>query len=89
VARKYDPLKTLLLEHQVILSFEQVRLLTTHGKLPESSTKYRAWWANEMDAPGRQCYAWLEAGYRVTSVDLENKTVTLRPNVAVASTPQT
>ena len=89
MARKYDPMKKFLSEHQVILSFEQVRLLTTDGKLPEASTKYRAWWGNEMNARHRQCWGWLGAGYKVTSVDLKRKTVTFRPKVATAPTPQT
>jgi hypothetical protein len=43
--------------------------------LPASSRRHRPWWGNEVRAGGRQCAAWLIAGWRVTCVDLITETV--------------
>jgi hypothetical protein len=46
--------------------------------LPGSARKRRHWWANEQVATTMhvQCRAWLQAGFNVEEVDLENEIVT-------------
>lgn len=46
--------------------------------LPGTARKRRQWWANEQVATTRhiQCRAWLQAGFNVEQVDLENEIVT-------------
>ena len=69
---KYDP----LFEHlcragtgAVEMTFTEIAQLV--GSLPESATRYQAWWENESEG-GRhvQARAWLNAGREVERVDL-------------------
>ena len=45
------------------------------SQLPYSARHYRPWWGNELNARGRQCRAWLIAGWHVEAVDLANERV--------------
>lgn len=56
-------------------SFGAIEKLTA-GPLPKSARKHRPWWANDTSSPGRQCWAWLEAGYRTADVDMAREEVT-------------
>lgn len=47
------------------------------GGLPKSAATSPAWWSNS--TPSRQARAWLAAGYRVTDVDLDSRTVRFGP----------
>jgi len=42
--------------------------------LPPSARKYRPWWGNQLKSGGRQCTAWLKAGWRVETIDLIGET---------------
>ena len=44
-------------------------------KLPASARRHPAWWAND-ERPGRQSWAWLEAGYQTRDLDLAGGEVT-------------
>jgi hypothetical protein len=79
---KYAPL-TAFLEHQlsdeITLTFDQIRDDDGIGvDLPQSARVYRAWWGNEEQVSGRQCRAWLKAGWEVANVDLDRELVTFR-----------
>ena len=74
---KYAPLNRYL--HTMELdswrtSFEAIEAIIG-GALPRSARKYPAWWAND-ERPGRQSWAWLEAGYRTRDVDVIGGEVT-------------
>jgi len=65
---KYDPLRnhlTLTGKHRITMSFEEIANLV--GELPRSAWDHRAWWGN--NDQNVEAAAWLDAGYRVTSVD--------------------
>jgi hypothetical protein len=61
----------------VRLSFEQVADLV-HGGLPMSAFHHRAWWANDLGGRHVHAAAWLDAGWRVESVDFEARWVTFK-----------
>lgn len=65
--RKYLPLFKHLQGSQgpIEMSFDDVASLV--GGLPASADKYRQWWEN--NGAHSQSQAWLEAGYKVDSVD--------------------
>lgn len=73
---KYDPLRTFLektVPHvtEITLSFQQIEAILGFN-LPPSARKYREWWANPStprDHPYAQ--AWLAAGWKVDTVDLD------------------
>ena len=77
---QYEPLYTWLNgnpNQRVNATFHELEtVLGVH--LPSRARKRRQWWANE---PARttkhiQCRAWLQAGFNVEQVDLENEIVT-------------
>jgi hypothetical protein len=49
------------------------------GGLPPSASAHREWWANDA-TPYRQSVAWLQAGFRVASVDRSRGVVRFEPN---------
>jgi hypothetical protein len=61
----------------IILSFEQIEQIIG-DKLPDSARKYRPWWGNEKGNLSRQCSAWIDAGWEVDRVDLNNRMVRFR-----------
>jgi len=79
---KYQPLREFLsrqLADRVERSFEQLRDEDIIGiELPESAYTHVQWWSNEHSEVTRhvQCRAWLDAGWRVDSVDLAAQRVT-------------
>jgi hypothetical protein len=76
---KYDSLKEFLERSPrgtVSMTFGEVGELV--GGLPDSAHRYQAWWANERDGRHVQARAWINAGYLVSDVDLQNRSVTFR-----------
>lgn len=77
--RKYYPLYEYLEERaelttEVELTFAQLESILD-ASLPASARKFRSWWANSQTSGRVQAAAWMEAGYHVTSVDLEQECV--------------
>lgn len=66
---------------EVTLPFSEVENLLA-GPLPESARKSRAWWSNRSSG-ALQASAWMEAGYHVEALDLEQEQVTFRKPVRV------
>jgi len=61
------------------LSFTDIEKIIA-GSLPPSAHKYREWWSNQSDTSNRpQAAAWLNAGFRVGSVDQERGWVEFVP----------
>ncbi len=71
MALKYDPLSRLLLSRHpepVALTFAELDALI--GGLPPSARTTRSWWGNTNAAHQSQAHAWMEANYRVASLEL-------------------
>jgi hypothetical protein len=70
---KYEPLRVWLMSapHPAETAFDQLARLV--GGLPPSAYRHRAWWAN--DASHVQARAWLDAGWRVSEVNLDAQRV--------------
>lgn len=65
---KYEPLRMFLAGQTADVELTFARISRLVGGLPPSSSRHRAWWAN--DASHVQARAWLQAGRRVAAVDL-------------------
>jgi DNA-binding transcriptional regulator YiaG len=75
---RYFPIFELLKrggESEVTLTFAEIELLIG-GSLPTSARAARAWWSNRDS--GAQASAWMQAGYRVVSLDTLSEHVTFR-----------
>jgi len=76
---KYDPLRTFL-EHlptsknDVTISFDKIAEIL-QSDLPYSANQYSAWWSNEVNGQHVQAHAWMNAGWKVESVDFNRKIV--------------
>ncbi|WP_456085750.1 helix-turn-helix domain-containing protein [Limnoraphis robusta] len=76
---KYQPLLDYLHEcdkGEVTLTFAEIEALM-NARLPASARTKRAWWSNRTKG-ALQAVAWMEAGYRVEDVDLDEQKVTFR-----------
>ncbi|MEL7039454.1 MAG: helix-turn-helix transcriptional regulator [Cyanobacteria bacterium J06592_8] len=84
---KYQPLldylhecdsvsETLRDRSEVTLTFAEIEALM-NDRLPASARNKRAWWSNRTKG-ALQAAAWMEAGYRVEDVDLDEQRVTFR-----------
>ena len=76
---KYQPLLDYLHEcdlGEVTLTFAEIEALM-NDRLPASARTKRAWWSNRTKG-ALQAEAWMEAGYRVEDVDLDEQKVTFR-----------
>jgi DNA-binding transcriptional regulator YiaG len=76
---KYQPLLEFLRDsnqREVILTFAEIEALM-NNPLPDSAKSKRAWWSNRSKG-ALQASAWMEAGYRVDDVDLDEQRVTFR-----------
>ncbi|HTA70153.1 MAG TPA: hypothetical protein VK776_17820 [Bryobacteraceae bacterium] len=74
---KYYPLERYLFLQQtgtVALTFSRIGEII-HDSLPPAAHAYRAWWANNIKGHVHAA-AWLNAGYKVETVDLERGVVT-------------
>ncbi len=77
---KYHPLSDRLLaedQPKVRLSFAGLDRVIPGG-LPPSGRRWRVWWQNEGEDSHVQARSWLDAGYRVESVELPNGPVVFR-----------
>lgn len=76
---KYQPLLEYLRrseQREVTLTFAQIELLI-NDTLPASAWVKRAWWSNRSKG-ALQASAWMEAGYLVEKLDLDEECVTFR-----------
>ncbi|MEH2289887.1 helix-turn-helix domain-containing protein [Nostoc sp.] len=74
---KYQPLLEFLRgtnQSEITLSFAEIETLIK-DTLPNSGKSKRAWWSNRSKG-ALQALAWIEAGYRVENVDIDNQQVT-------------
>lgn len=70
VRGKYYPLYEYLLqkeENHIVLTFDEIEEIL-HAKLPKSAYKYQAWWGNTKSGTYVQAAAWIEAGFRVDTI---------------------
>ena len=70
---KYTPLKLFLAglpasQKEITLTFSRIEEILG-DKLPKSASLHRAWWSNEIDGQHVEAQSWLDAGWRVDSVD--------------------
>jgi DNA-binding transcriptional regulator YiaG len=80
---KYQPLLEFLRgsnQSEVILTFAEIEALM-NNPLPDSAKSKRAWWSNRSKG-ALQASAWMEAGYGVEDVDLDEQRVTFRKPTA-------
>lgn len=76
---KYYPLYTTLNEQpldELTLTLSEIESLIG-VPLPASARTRRAWWSNRSRG-AVQAVAWMEAGYHVENIDLENERITFR-----------
>jgi hypothetical protein len=78
---KYTPLEKYLKaltgnKQDVTLSFEQIERIL-NDKLPASAHRHQAWWANEKEGSHVHAHSWLNAGWKVDSVNQKGKWVRL------------
>ena len=76
---KYYPLHTFLNEQpldELTLTLSEIELMMGEP-LPASARTRRAWWSNRSRG-AVQADAWMEAGYHVETIDLENECITFR-----------
>jgi DNA-binding transcriptional regulator YiaG len=86
---KYQPLLEFLQQSnqaEVILTFAEIEELM-NDTLPDSARKKRAWWSNRRKG-ALQANAWMEAGYWVEDIDLEQQRVTFRQPTAKPKVPR-
>ena len=75
---RYNPLRDFLATYratQLHLAFEQIESMIGH-KLETAAYTLKSWWENDRSNP--QAIAWLEAGWEVADVILEQRTVIFR-----------
>ena len=71
---KYEPLTTYLSGKRLTsipMTFEKIEGVVG-VKLPPSAYNHRAWWSNN-PTNNVMTYAWLKAGYKTASVDMEGR----------------
>jgi DNA-binding transcriptional regulator YiaG len=66
-------------QDEITLSFSKIEAMLG-SDLPESARSARGWWSNRSGG-GLQSQAWMDAGYHVVEVDLDQKRVTFRKPV--------
>jgi len=81
MAGKYTPLEQYLRElpanqREVTLGFEEIERILG-AKLPSSAYEYRQWWENEKEGNHVNARAWANAGWKVESLDVNEKWVKL------------
>ncbi len=86
---KYDPLQDFLeplASHiaEVTLTFDQIEGILGFD-LPPSAYKHRAWWGNPNSSSRHtQAQAWLTAGWKVDTVNQDEKWVRFRRKPEIA-----
>ena len=86
--KRYDPLKEWLSKQTqdpvgMRVNFRDIETLLG-GPLPAAARKHQSWWSSNPNEA--QSLAWLEAGWRVSQVDLAKREVTFQPS-NVQATP--
>ncbi len=81
MAGKYTPLENYLRglpanQKEVALSFEQIEGILK-SKLPASAYEDERWWEHETEGNHVTKRAWSNAGWKVASLDVNKKRVTL------------
>ncbi|MFF2909995.1 hypothetical protein [Paenibacillus sp. NPDC057934] len=67
------------LKHQIEVQMSYSEIEKVLGdKLPESSYTDRTWWANTLHPSRTQAHSWLNAGWKIKSVDLGNSVIFVR-----------
>jgi hypothetical protein len=70
----YEPLTAFLKSqstNEVTVTFDELEDSTIVGiALPAYARTHRQWWENQVSMDGRQCHAWLNAGWSVKDVKL-------------------
>ena len=79
MAGKYTPLENYLRDlpenqGEVTLGFEQIERIL-NSKLPASPYEYRQWWENEKEGNHVNTRSWANAGWKVESLDFNEKKV--------------
>ena len=74
MAGKYTPLQNYLKnrgpnQREITLTFEQIERII-NDTLPDSAKHHRAWWGNEQEGSHVNAHAWMNAGWKVDTVDL-------------------
>ncbi|MBI4187944.1 MAG: hypothetical protein HY529_01930 [Chloroflexi bacterium] len=75
---RYNPLRDYLASYkasQLKLTFKQIESIIDF-ELEKGAHTFKSWWEN--DSKHAQAFAWLEAGWQVSDVDLTQRNVTLR-----------
>jgi hypothetical protein len=78
-AGKYTPFQKYLegipsSRRNITIPFDQIERII-RAQLPKSAGTYQEWWSNESTGSHVQSHAWMNAGWRVDSVDLSAKWV--------------
>jgi CBS domain-containing protein len=86
--KRYDPLREWLSRQEqdplgIRVNFRDIETLLG-GALPTAARKHQSWWSSNPNEA--QSKAWLEAGWRVSEVNLAKHEVTFQP-VSVAAAP--
>jgi len=74
----FNPLRDFLASYratQIHLAFEQIEAMI-EAPLPTEAHTFKSWWANNRRNP--QAIAWLDSGWEVFDVDLQQKGIVLR-----------
>jgi hypothetical protein len=77
-AARYNPLRDYLTGYRVSqlnMTFKQIESIIG-SKLETAAYTFKSWWANDRRNP--QAIAWLEAGWEVEEVDLQQRGVVLK-----------
>ena len=81
--RKYDAITTYLKNNggnQITLTFTQIdELIFPARGLPKTARTSVDWWANNYRYPEKGAYAWINANYEVSVVNLEKEFVIFQP----------
>jgi hypothetical protein len=75
---RYNKLRDFLTTYHAVqlhMAFEQIETMIG-GELPAEAYTFKAWWANNRHNP--QAIAWIEAGWEIFDVDLQQKGIVLR-----------
>ncbi len=80
MAGKYAPLARHLRRQSAAVSMSFAELEDLLGdSLPPSARRHQAWWSNDPAGSHVQAHAWMDAGWRVTSVNLRAERIVLEP----------
>jgi hypothetical protein len=75
---RYNKLRDFLTTYRAVqlhMAFEQIEAMIG-GELPTEAYTFKSWWANNRRNP--QSIAWIEAGWEIFDVDLQQKGIVLR-----------